>query len=50
MAIVGGAVITPLQAALSDSVGISASFAVPAICFLIILIYAIVTIHARKQQ
>lgn len=49
MAILGGAVITPLQALVSDGTGnIALSFIVPAICFAIILIYAISNGKSRK--
>lgn len=49
MAILGGAVITPLQAWVSDSTNdISLSFVVPAICFAIIFIYAISNGKSRK--
>lgn len=41
MAILGGALITPLQALLSDAVGIHLSFVVPLICFVIIILYAL---------
>lgn len=40
MAILGGAVITPIQAYCSDRFGISTSFVVPAACFVAILIYS----------
>jgi len=40
MAILGGALITPLQAYCSDTMGISASFIVPAVCFVIIFLYS----------
>lgn len=40
MAILGGAVITPIQAYCSDTAGISFSFIVPAACFVAILIYS----------
>ena len=40
MAILGGALITPLQALLSDSFGIGASFWVPVGCFAVVLLYA----------
>ena len=40
MAILGGALITPVQAAVSDVAGISASFTVPLLCFIVILIYS----------
>lgn len=46
MAIVGGALITPLQGLLSDLSGsVSLSFIVPLICFIVILIYSI---YAKK--
>ena len=41
MAILGGALLTPLQALVSDMAGISISFCVPLVCFLIILLYSI---------
>lgn len=41
MAILGGALITPLQALISDSFGISSSFWIPASCFIIVMTYAI---------
>lgn len=40
MAILGGAIITPLQALVSDSLGIVSSFLIPMVCFLIVFIYA----------
>ena len=53
MAILGGALITPLQAFVSDRAGISASFAIPALCFAVILIYCSYiskTEHARHHD
>ena len=53
MAILGGALITPLQAFISDRAGISASFAIPALCFAVILIYCSYiskTEHARHHD
>lgn len=41
MAILGGALITPLQAVVSDMAGISVSFLVPAFCFIVVLAYSI---------
>ncbi len=41
MAILGGALITPLQALISDKFGINTSFCVPVICFIIVLAYSI---------
>lgn len=40
MAILGGAVITPLQALVSDLYGISVSFVVPLVCFIIVSVYS----------
>lgn len=40
MAILGGALLTPLQAIMSDSLGIGASFWVPVGCFAVVLLYA----------
>ncbi len=49
MAILGGALITPVQALLSDATGsVTLSFAVPAVCFIVILIYAISVIRHGK--
>ena len=41
MAILGGALITPLQAFISDRAGISASFGVPLVCFGVVLAYSL---------
>lgn len=41
MAILGGALITPLQAFISDRAGISASFVVPLVCFGVVLAYSL---------
>lgn len=50
MAIVGGALITPLQGFVSDLTGnISLSFIVPLVCFIVILIYSI-TIHYADRK
>lgn len=40
MAILGGALITPVQAAVSDYAGISVSFTVALLCFIVVLIYS----------
>lgn len=49
MAILGGALITPVQALLSDATGsVTLSFAVPTVCFIVILIYAISVIRHGK--
>ena len=41
MAILGGALITPLQGMVSDAAGISLSYLVPMGCFIVVLLYAI---------
>ncbi len=41
MAILGGALLTPVQAMVSDSQGISVSFIIPLLCFIVILVYAV---------
>ena len=41
MAILGGALLTPLQGIVSDKVSIYASFAVPAVCFAVVMMFAI---------
>lgn len=51
MAILGGALITPLQAYCSDRMGISFSFMVPAVCFAAILVYSIyITAQSNGRQ
>lgn len=49
MAILGGAIITPLQALVSDNWGISLSFIVPAICFVIVLAYSLGIITRKRH-
>lgn len=41
MAILGGAVLTPIQGLVSDAAGINWSYSVPAFCFTIVLLYAL---------
>jgi len=50
MAILGGALITPLQAFVSDSFGIGISFCVPAGCFLVVLMYAAGILRRGKNN
>ena len=51
MAILGGALITPLQALVSDAYGISISFAVSLVCFIAVLAYALtVSPHHHSHQ
>ena len=44
MAILGGALLTPLQGWLSDSTSIYFSFIIPALCFVVVVIYACYTL------
>lgn len=48
MAILGGAVITPLQGLLSDATSIYTSYLVPAICFVIVGCYAVYASKSSK--
>lgn len=48
MAILGGALLTPVQALVSDECGIGVSFVVPLVCFLVILIYSLSVIKERN--
>ena len=41
MAILGGALITPLQGMVSDAAGINISYLVPMVCFVVVMIYAL---------
>ena len=50
MAILGGALLTPLQAWISDIAGISASFTVSLLCFVVILGYASAIVYSRKKS
>ena len=47
MAILGGALVTPLQALVSDSFSIYASYFVPAVCFVIVAAYAVSVLRSR---
>lgn len=46
MAILGGAILTPLQGFLSDATNIYTSYLIPVICFVVVTVYAF---SARKQ-
>ena len=46
MAILGGAVITPLQGVISDNFSIYTSYIIPAVCFIIVTIYGIFAIKS----
>ena len=49
MAILGGALLTPLQGLLSDHFSIYASFVVPVVCFAVILLYSLYSIHTERR-
>lgn len=49
MAILGGALLTPLQGMISDAAGINISFVVPLVCFVVVLCYAISIQKSQKQ-
>ena len=48
MAILGGALITPVQAFVSDCLGVSESFWIPLMCFMVVLAYGLAVI--RKES
>ena len=48
MAILGGALLTPLQAIVSDAAGIYTSYLIPLGCFVVVLAYALYSIKAKK--
>ena len=49
MAILGGALLTPLQGFLSDTFSTYTSFAVPAVCFTVVLLYSVYAIHSERK-
>ena len=49
MAILGGALITPLQGALIDIMGVNLSYILPLICFIVIGTYAVYRVRLHKQ-
>ena len=50
MAILGGALLTPLQGVLSDHFSIYTSFLVPVVCFAVVLWYSVYSIHCSKDK
>lgn len=48
MAILGGAVLTPIQGLVSDAAGINCSYLVPAFCFAVVLMYALYVTRVEK--
>ena len=49
MAIVGGAIITPMQGALVDARGVNFSYVLPLACFVVIGLYAVYS-RTREQE
>lgn len=50
MAILGGAVLTPIQGLVSDAAGINCSYLVPAFCFTVVLLYALYVTRIDKAN
>ena len=49
MAIVGGALLTPLQGLVSDTYGISVSYIIPLICFVVVLGYSVYSLTSAPS-
>jgi FHS family L-fucose permease-like MFS transporter len=49
MAIVGGAIMPPLQGLMSDQFGTAPAFVVAAVCFLGVLVYAIFDLRSKDR-
>jgi FHS family L-fucose permease-like MFS transporter len=50
MAILGGALLTPLQGKISDLAGVHASYLVPLVCFAVVLAYAWRIVHKSDEK
>lgn len=50
LAIIGGALITPAQGALLDACGVSLSYLLPLICFVIIFLFAVTANSSGSQK
>jgi len=50
MAILGGALLTPLQAIISDATSINVSYVVPAFCFLVVLLFGLYVERSRARS
>ena len=50
MAILGGALLTPLQALVSDAAGINVAYLVPMVCFVVVLLFALYTVRIQKTN
>ena len=48
MAILGGALLTPLQGRISDAFGVNASYLVPLLCFVVVLVYAVCVTRSER--
>jgi FHS family L-fucose permease-like MFS transporter len=49
MAILGGAIVPPMQGLLADAYGINMSFALPILCYVYILFFALYLIKTFKK-
>lgn len=49
MAILGGAVLTPVQGLVSDAAGIYTSYFIPALCFVVVMFYALYIVKSDKN-
>lgn len=49
MAILGGALLTPLQGIVSDAAGINMSYIIPLICFVVVLAYSIYSVRGERE-
>jgi FHS family L-fucose permease-like MFS transporter len=50
MAILGGAIITPLQGALVDLIGVNWSYILPFICFVVVALFALYNISIKRTS
>jgi len=50
MAILGGALLTPLQGYVSDTLGVSMSYIVPLVCFVVVLGYSLASLKMPLQS
>ena len=50
MAILGGALLTPLQGLASDAYGISTSYVVPLVCFVVVLAYSLYLVRLQAKD
>ena len=50
IAILGGAILTPLQAMVSDATTINTSYLIPGFCFLVVLAFGLLVEHGHKAK